>query len=216
MAIITKTQILERIKTGEIEFAPGLDSFQLHAHSVDLRLGFTFMVPKSWHMTKGGREALHLDHFDAQPPAYFDVLEMEQGQYFDILPHEYVLVSTLESVKLPNDLMAVLYPRSSTNRRGLSVDLSGIIDAGYEGHLIIPVRNNTNHQTIRLYPGERICQIVFEELSQKVEPRPSRYHKRDVIEGVLTGVLPNEREVEMDLVAKGKIKELKEKFGDLE
>ena len=38
--------------------------------------------------------------------------------------------------------------RSSVNRRGISVDLTGIIDAGYEGQLIIPIRNNTTHMLL--------------------------------------------------------------------
>lgn len=213
MAILTRKEIVERIGSGDIAFSPNLDKFQLHAHSIDLRLGFTFLVPKSWQMTPKGREALQIDVFDPKMPPYFDVLELEQGQYFDILPGEYVSVSTLESIKVPNDLMAVLYPRSSTNRRGLSVDLSGIVDAGYEGQLIIPLRNNTRNQTIRMYPGERVCQIVFEQLQGAVEPRKSRYHKRDVIEGVLVGTLPQEREIEIDLVTKGKIRELKSEHG---
>lgn len=209
MAVITKHEIIERIDKGDIAFTPALDSFQLHAHSVDLRLGFTFMIPKQWQVTAAGREALYIDHYDKQPTPYFDVLELEQGQFFDILPNEYVLVSTLESVKIPNDLIAVLYPRSSTNRRGLAVDLSGIVDAGYEGQLIVPIRNNTGHQAIRLYPGERICQLTFEDLSQPVVPRASRYHRKDVIEGVLMDALPKEREVESRLIKQGKIEELK-------
>jgi dCTP deaminase len=213
MAILTNKEIVARIKSGDISFSPNLDKFQLHAHSIDLRLGFTFLVPKSWHMTTRGREALQIDVFDPDMPPYFDVLELEQGQYFDVLPGEYVSVSTLESIKVPNDLMAVLYPRSSTNRRGLSVDLSGIVDAGYEGQLIIPLRNNTRNQTIRMYPGERVCQIVFEQLQGAVEPRTSRYHKRDIIEGVLVGTLPQEREVEIDLITKGEIRKLKSEHG---
>ena len=213
MAILTSKEIISRIKSGDISFSPNLDKFQLHAHSIDLRLGFTFLVPKSWQMTPKGREALQIDVFDPNMPPYFDVLELEQGQYFDILPGEYVSVSTLEAIKVPNDLMAVLYPRSSTNRRGLSVDLSGIVDAGYEGQLIIPLRNNTRNQTIRMYPGERVCQIVFEQLQGAVEPRTSRYHKRDIIEGVLVGTLPQEREVEIDLITKGEIRKLKSDHG---
>ena len=176
MSIITKTQIVERIKKGDIAFAPALDSFQLKSHAVDLRLGFTFLIPKRWHTTANGREAIRIDHFHKDKKAYFDVIELEQGQHFELLPGEYVSVNTLESVKIPNDLMAVLYPRSSTNRRGLSVDLTGIIDSGYEGQLTIPIRNNTTSQAITLYPGERFCQIVFEELAGAVETEKSRYH----------------------------------------
>ena len=131
MSVITKKQILERVRKGDIVFSPVLDSFQLQEHAVDLRLGFTFLIPKSWHLTTYGREALDITHFDKQNAEFFDVVELEEGQYFELLPHEYVLVNTLETIKIPGDLMAVLYPRSSTNRKGLSLDLTGIIDSGY-------------------------------------------------------------------------------------
>jgi dCTP deaminase len=166
------------------------------------------MIPKQWHLTTNGRESLDITHFDKHNHEYFDIVELEQGQYFDFLPQEYVLVSTLESIKMPKDVMAILYPRSSTNRKGLSLDLTGIIDAGYEGQLIIPIRNNTKSQAVRLYPGERLCQVVFETLSEPVETRPSKYHQRDIIEGI-----QKEKRDEATLIAKGDIKKLKDKFG---
>ena len=131
-----------------------------------------------WHLTTKGRESLDITHFDKENKELFEIIELEQGQYFDLLPQEHVIVSTFESIKVPNDLMAVLYPRSSTNRKGLSLDLTGIIDSGYEGQLVLPIRNNTRSQTVRLYPGERLCQVVFEELSENIEtPRKSKYHE---------------------------------------
>jgi deoxycytidine triphosphate deaminase len=138
---------------------------------------------------------------------HFDVVELEQGQFFDLLPGEYILVCTLESIKVPNNLMAVLYPRSSTNRKGLSLDLTGIIDSGYEGQLTLPIRNNTRSQTVRLYPGERLCQIVFEELSEPVEAKRSKYHKLDIIEGFI-----REEKEESELILGGDIKKLKTDF----
>jgi dCTP deaminase len=206
---ITKRQILERVEKGDICFTPPIDTFQLQAHAVDLRLGFTYLLPKGWHMTTKGREALTIDHFEKKRPQYFDVIELEQGQYFDLLPHEHILVSTLEKIKVPDDLMAVLYPRSSTNRKGLSVDLTGIIDSGYEGQLTIPIRNNTEHQVVRLHPGERFCQVVFEPLTEKIEARKSRYHKKDIIEG---SIVDDKDQLEIDLILKGDIKKLKEEY----
>lgn len=209
MSVLTRAEILTYVKNGKVNFSPELDSFQLQAHSVDLRLGFTFLVPKSWHLTKNGREALHMDYFAEDRPEYFDIVELEQGQFFDLLPGEHILVSSLESIKIPEDLMAVMYPRSSTNRKGISVDLTGIIDSGYEGQLVIPVRNNTQSQTVRLYPGERFCQVVLERLDQSVDARKSRYHQRDIIEGVDVDSLEAERDTEIDLIRSGDIKKLK-------
>ncbi|MDD5165149.1 MAG: dCTP deaminase [Candidatus Pacebacteria bacterium] len=207
MSIITKKDIIDRIRSGSLAFKPNLDQFQLQEHSADLRLGFTFMIPKMWHMTPGGRESLDITHFDKRNHEYFEVVELEQGQHFDLLPQEYILVSTLEAIKMPRDLMGILYPRSSTNRKGLSLDLTGIIDAGYDGQLILPIRNNTRSQAIRLFPGERLCQVVFEELKTEVEPRQSKYHQKDIIEGVQM-----EKKDEVDLLTKGDIKTLKEKY----
>ncbi|HEX7724516.1 MAG TPA: dCTP deaminase [Candidatus Paceibacterota bacterium] len=207
MSIITREQILERIKTGKLGIKPSLDQFQLQAHAIDLRLGYTFMIPKMWHMTPNGRESLDITHFDKRNNEYFDVVELEQGQYFDLLPGEYIIVSTLESIDMPKDLMGILYPRSSTNRKGLSLDLTGIIDAGYSGQLVLPIRNNTRSQPVRLYPGERLCQVCFEELAQEVTPRESKYHRKDIIEGVQT-----EKNDESSLIVKGDIKALKEKY----
>lgn len=212
MAVLTKSDILGYIAAKKIGFKPALDAFQLQAHSVDLRLGFTFLIPKSWHITKAGREQLHMDYYAPERPEYFDIVELEQGQYFDLLPGEHILVSSLETISVPEDLMAVMYPRSSTNRKGISVDLTGIIDSGYEGQLVIPIRNNTNSQTVRLYPGERFCQVVFEHLGESVEPRKSRYHRRDIIEGVDVDSLDQERQTEIGLIMSGDIKKLKAEY----
>jgi dCTP deaminase len=206
--ILTKKEILARVKEGSLAFSPALDTFQVRAHAIDLRLGYTILVPKAWRMTPGGREAIRL--IDPLKKGYtnehFEVIELEEGQYFELLPGEHVSVSSLETVKLPGDLMAVLYPRSSVSRRGLAVDLTGIVDAGYEGQLMIPIKNNTAHQVIRVYPGERFCQLVFQALISPAEVITSRYHKRDIAEGAM-----RDKNAESALIEKGKIRELKAK-----
>ncbi len=209
MSILSRAKILEKVKKGEMSFVPCLDKFQLRTHSVDLRLGFTFMVPKFWHITNKGREALQIDYLTDKSSNNFDIVELEQGQYFDVLPGEYVIFSTLEKIKLSKSIMAVLYPRSSVNRRGLSVDLTGIIDAGYSGHLIIPVRNNTRTQSIRVYPCERFCQLVFEELSGPcLDAKKSRYYDIDVIKGFVQ----EKSSIEVKLISSGDIKKLKKDY----
>lgn len=206
MAILTKESILAKMQSGELKIRPSLDEFQLRAHSIDLRLGYTFLTQKQFKITKKGREAINVvDSFkDGYSSEFFDVLELEEGQFFELLPGEHVSVSSLESITFPLDLMAVLYPRSSVSRRGLSVDLTGIIDAGYEGQLLIPIRNNTQNQVVRLYPGERFCQIVFETLDGKADFVQSRFHKKDLADGV-----ESSKSIESDLVETGKIRELK-------
>lgn len=208
MAILVREQIEERVKKGDLSFAPALDTFQLRGHAVDLRVGFTFLIARHARISAEGRAGITGDSLKASRDN-FEVVILEEGQYFDVLPGEHVLIATLESVKMPKDLMGVLYPRSSVNRRGLSVDLSGIIDAGYEGNLVIPVRNNSLARPFRVYPGERFCQVVFEELSQSIpDIEESRYHKKDIA----TGALPELNNEEVRLIQEGKITELKKRF----
>ncbi len=204
--VLVKKQILEYIKEHRLKFSPNIDDLQIQSHSVDLRLGYTFMVPKLWGLTEKGREAFVIDYLDTRQR--FETIELEYKQFFDILPKESVIATALEEVSLPNDLMAVLYPRSSVNRRGLSVDLSGIVDAGYEGKLLIPITNNTSTQVIRLYPGERFCQLVFYQLGKDNQVTQSRWHKKDVV----IGRISEKKKAEEKLIVSGEIKKLKEKF----
>ncbi|MFA5828629.1 MAG: dCTP deaminase [Candidatus Shapirobacteria bacterium] len=208
MSVLTKEEIEVLMKEEKLSLVPAADSFQLQGHSIDLRLGLTFMVPKLWSLGSEGRVALNMDRLGTEKKSSFEVIVLEEGQYFEILPEEYVVVSTLEKIKMPKTIMGVLYPRSSVNRRGLSLDLTGIVDAGYEGNLVIPVRNNTRTQVIRVYPGERFCQIVFYSINNEVEIAQSRYHGKDVT----AGVLPERNQEETELIKAGKIRELKEKY----
>ncbi len=207
--ILTSQEILDRMAKNELVFTPKIDEFQIQQHSVDLRLGFSFLIPKAWELTNEGRVAVKTDHLDLNHKSQRHTLvELEEGQFFDILPGEYVAVTTLEKIKLPDNLMAILYPRSSVNRRGLSIDLTGVVDAGYEGNLLIPVRNNTQSQVIRMYPGERICQVVFEEIHDRVDVKQSRWQNSDVI----VTIKEERSTIEMDYVRKGDISGLKKEF----
>jgi dCTP deaminase len=217
MAVLTKQNILERIRGGEIRFDPPLDGFQMQPHAVDLRLGFLFRLPKTWVLTDHGREALNIDYLGSKNGDYFEEIQLKPGQYFELLPSEFVIVTTLEEIQMPLDLMTVLYPRTSFNRRGLAVDLSGIIDAGYRGHLTIPVRNNTATQVIKMYPGERMCQIVFQALSESVTEadalrhglNKAKYHNYGQAE---IQQAQSDRNVEMKFVRCGQLDELKKQY----
>ena len=115
-----------------------------------------------------------LDSFQVNPHSID--LRLEAG--YNIRPGATMQFRTLEKVTLPDDVMAVVYPRSSTNRRGLHVHMTGVVDAGYSGHLIVPV-TNTNDMDVPLMTGERIASLIFHRLEERVTPRESKYHEKD-------------------------------------
>jgi dCTP deaminase len=174
--ILTRHEISALLEAKKIIFEPALDAFQNQPHAVDLRLGTVFYIPKIWRLTDKGREIVTVDVTEAAGDNY-EKVELKPGQFFDLAPGEAIIASTLEKISLHQpDLMGVLYPRSSINRRGLAVDMTGIVDAHYSGHLMIPILNKTTSQVIRIYPGERICQLVFQKLTTPLEREDALRH----------------------------------------
>lgn len=217
MSILTRSEILSQIDSSGLVFIPPLDKFQIQPHAIDLRLGYKFMIPRNWTIDERGRSAINvaIDNIDAHHEQ-FDEVQLQPGQYFELLPNEFVIGTSLERVELnAMNLMAILFPRTSTNRRGIDLSLSGIIDAGYKGHLIFPMKNEAGDQVIRVYPGERVCQVIFQELTQHLTPEESNLHG-------LTAAKYSEsrsqgfkldKDDERQMLVDGKLIELKNQFG---
>ena len=176
MAVLGKAEIQKAIREGVIEFLPSIDQFQLQPNSVDLRIGWGFYIPQNWRLTTEGRVAVRPDYLEsAFSKENFNFIELSPGQYFEVLPGEHALMSTFEQIRLhAGNLIAILHPRSSMIRRGLIIE-SGVVDAYYKGSMIIPVFNGTNH-VIRLYPGERCYQLVFERLESNISEEEAGKH----------------------------------------
>jgi dCTP deaminase len=178
MSVLTRKELLASLTSGEIRFTPEIDKFQLQPHAIDLRLGYKFLIPRNWVLDDQGRRAIKvsIDEIDTHH-GQFDEIELKPGQYFDLLPNEFVIGTSLERIEMnAPDLMAILFPRTSTNRRGIDLSLSGIIDTGYNGHLIFPMKNEAGNQVIRIYPGERICQVLFQKLSSPLTTEEANLH----------------------------------------
>lgn len=176
MAILNKKEILEYINAGKMALEPGADKFQVQPNSLDLRIGWTFYIPEQWQMTDAGRVVMRPDYLEKKANQnHFKLVKLKPGQYFEFLPNEFVICSTLEKISLKADnLIALLYPRSSMIRRGFVME-SGLVDIGYQGHLTIPILNATPHP-LRLYPGERAYQLVFHTMSNGMDIAEAQMH----------------------------------------
>jgi len=72
-------------------------------------------------------------------------------------------ISTKEFVKMGPKITSQLWIRSSYARKGIMASF-GKVDAGFHGTLTISCFNS-NDEEIEIPIGDRICQIVFENLS---------------------------------------------------
>jgi dCTP deaminase len=214
--ILTRADILEQVAIGGIRIIPELDRFQLQPHAIDLRLGYKFLIPRNWTLDEKGRRAIKVSIDDVDiHREQFDVVELQPGQYFELLPNEFVIGTSLERIEMlaPN-LMAILFPRTSTNRRGIDLSLSGIIDVGYKGNLIFPMKNEAGDQVIRVYPGERVCQVVFEELKSALTPEEANLHGISAAKYSQTdGGYKLDKDEERKHLVEGNIEEMKKRFG---
>ncbi len=211
--ILTRHEIAQLIQANQLIFEPAIDQYQNQPHAVDLRLGTVFYLPKTWRLTEKGREILTVDVTQSAGDNYKKI-ELQPGQFFELAPGESIIASTLEKVSLKSpDIMGVLYPRSSINRRGLSVDLTGIVDAHYSGHLMIPIWNKTTSQVIRIYPLERICQIVFKRLTQPLTKEDALMHGaiKSKYDGAAAQELSSKKDAEEEIrmIREGRLDDLK-------
>lgn len=82
-----------------------------------------------------------------------------------IPPRTMFYVSTIERVRLPRDVCAQLWMRTTWIRKGC-IGAFGKIDAGFEGTLTLGAYNATD-EIVEIPIGERFCQAVFETLNSE-------------------------------------------------
>lgn len=134
------------IDAGELVVEP-LTPESIQPASIDCRLG---------------------DHFLVVEPHNSSVISMsEEIKYREVVadkitiaPHSFLLATTMEYVKLPDNMVSFVEGRSSIGRMGLFIQNAGWVDPGFEGCITLELYN-ANSLPIELEAGRRICQLVF-------------------------------------------------------
>jgi len=147
-------------------FKQKIDDSQLQPASVDLLLSNEFIVYKKRFLKKGRVYATTL-YKNKKPKCE---LKYANDSFFRIKPKQFVLASTKESVKIPNNLVGRVDGKSSFGRIGLFIHVTaGYIDTGFEGNITLELYNVSNND-IYLHVNTPICQLslhTVEELDEK-------------------------------------------------
>ena len=80
-----------------------------------------------------------------------------------LLPGQFVLATTMEYFRLPDNLTAFVEGRCSLGRMGLFIQNAGWVDPGFEGEITLELFN-ANRCAIRLQAGRRVGQLVFAQM----------------------------------------------------
>ena len=127
-------------------------------------------------------------YVDLHDPVEYVTIPYKGGTFDGVVigAGEFMLGVTNEIVHLPADIGAMLIPRSSFGRLGLSLDFGNWIDPGYCGTLSIQIFN-ASPNPIRLVAGMRAVQLVFIKLTDACEhPYNSKYqHSFQNVESML-------------------------------
>ncbi|MEE8603505.1 dUTP diphosphatase [Euzebya tangerina] len=85
-----------------------------------------------------------------------------------IRPLGRVLMPTGVALAIPVGYVGLVHPRSGLAvRQGLSVtNAPGTIDAGYRGEVMVPLLNTDPQTPITIHRGDRIAQLVVQQVAQ--------------------------------------------------
>ncbi|HEV7676912.1 MAG TPA: hypothetical protein VGQ12_20470 [Candidatus Angelobacter sp.] len=144
MAFLAKHNIRERILRGQL-IADADNQFkekQLHQSSYDLRLGPEIYIVA-----------------DPSPK-----LLKQEEPYFSVPPGQFAILTTFETITMPDDLMAFISIRSKFKFQGL-VNISGFhVDPSFKGRLRFGVQN-VGPTDVHLKLETPLFTIFFAELS---------------------------------------------------
>ena len=86
----------------------------------------------------------------------------------ELQPFERRTVPTGVAIALPDGFAAFVHPRSGlAARHGLTiVNAPGTVDAGYRGEISVTLYNSDPHETVLLARGDRVAQLVIQEVAR--------------------------------------------------
>jgi len=163
--ILSDSELKKMIENKELGISP-LKSESIQPASIDCHLGNHFLK-----IDDGKISTITLD-------SAIQYRELETDSI--VLPaHSFLLATTEEYIRLPDNLTAFVEGRSSIGRMGLFIQNAGWIDPGFEGKITLELYN-ANSLPIKLDSGRRICQLVFCKMDQPAEnPYHGKYQKQN-------------------------------------
>lgn len=146
MGTLADWQIKSYCRGGMV--VPFDDPTLLNPASLDVRLGNLIYVEEG-----GEFELLDLSSATKDDPWF-------------LRPNEFVLGQTLEEFNIPDNLCATFALKSSLARAGFEHLLAGFIDPGFNNSVLtLELKNARTTKSLPLWPGMRIGQIIFHEMS---------------------------------------------------
>ncbi len=164
--ILSDFDLVNYIRSGRLVIEPFSEEI-IRENGLDLRLG---------------DEICELLESDEVVDPYSENVDLTRfyrcwrASEFVIKPYRRYLLSTLEYIKVPPELMAFVELRSTFARLGLLMPPT-IIDGGFEGCVTIELSGSSF--PIKLRSGTRFLHVVFSKVSSPIQrPYSGRYQRQ--------------------------------------
>lgn len=168
MRLLTREEISASLSSNDpnsLYIEPLLRPEQVGAVSVDLRLGYDFLVSV---LTR--RPAIEVLPIDPERKrgihSFFQETRRRLGERFVLYPHQAVLTTTIEYVSLPKNVFADISIRSSYGRLGLGIQTG--MQPGWRGTIPLEVFNHGN-TPVEMVVGSCVCQARLFTLAADLE-----------------------------------------------
>ncbi len=159
--VLSDKTILKMLENHSLKITP-LEKEQIQPASVDIRLGDTFSV------VEDSSQGI----ITMKDEIHYKVIK---SNTYILLPHQFVLATTMEYVELPDNLTAFVEGRSSLGRMGLFIQNAGWVDPGFKGEITLELYN-ANRCAIELKCGRRVGQLVFAQMDDSaLNPYNGKY-----------------------------------------
>lgn len=162
----TMRSYLELVELVHNKVITGVKPERINAASIDVTLGPVIYVERP--QAKSG--VVDLAATPRQYPEFDEITMGDDG--FVLHPGCFLLASTVEVFNLPNYIETNYYLNSSLARAGLNHALAGLGDPGWHGsNLTLELKNWTEWTWLRIRPGMKIGQVVFNRVTPVPEHR---------------------------------------------
>lgn len=123
------------------------------------------------------REVIRGKSFGVSHCGYDIRIKLPEGKDSILLsPGSFLLASSVERIKMPNDLVAIVHDKSSWARLGLALQ-NTVLEPGWEGFITLEL--TTHSGWVTLYDGDPIAQLMFHRLEEATEkPYTGKYQNQ--------------------------------------
>ncbi|MEZ0248977.1 MAG: dCTP deaminase, partial [Thermoproteus sp.] len=149
--ILAGDEIKRLVSLGRLSIEPLRDD-AIRENGVDLRIGREYAI-----YAYEGAAIRPCDLAEGEARRHFRVVR--DAEEIVIPPRNFVLLTTEEYVKMPNDVAGLANLRSTLARYGLVIPPT-VVDAGFEGNITIEVVNESPNAIV-LKPGLRFLHLIL-------------------------------------------------------